>query len=197
MTLIPTMCELWSQKELSQVGGREALTTPTPLELRPVTVSGFLYNLGAGTRFVDVIRWCTNLVAQICGGRHSRTSHSKVCMDCVVGNGRRRGRSCHGGNLTRPSSSTRGELWKAMNGVVQGCSLSLVTVAYSTCLWMDGMNQQVPQIKATTMVDDRRLYAVGTEQFRILQEAVEYTKTIDDEVVTSSTAKIRWLQHHC
>ena len=91
-------------------GGREPLTTPTPLEVRPVTVSGFLYNLGAGTRFVDVIRWCTNLVAQICGRRHSRTSHSKVCMDCVVGNGRRRGRSCHGGNLTRPSSSTRGEL---------------------------------------------------------------------------------------
>ena len=37
------------------------------------------------------------------------------------------------------------------------------------------MNQQEPEIKATTMVDDRRLYAVGTENSRILEEAIEYT----------------------
>ena len=30
-----------------------------------------------------------------------------------------------------------------------------------TGLWMDGMNRQIPEIKATTMVDNRRLYAVG------------------------------------
>ena len=41
---------------------------------------------------------------------------------------------------------------------------------------MYGMKQQVPEIKATTMVDDRRLYAVGTEKFKILQEAIEDTK---------------------
>ena len=33
---------------------------------------------------------------------------------------------------------------------------------------MEGLNQQVAEIKGTTMVDDRRLYAVGTEKFRIL-----------------------------
>ena len=74
------------------------------------------------------------------------------------------------------------EVWKAMNGVVQGCSLSLVTVACITGLWMDGMNRQIPEIKATTMVDDRRLYAVGTEKFKILEEAIEYTKKFDEEV---------------
>ena len=69
-----------------------------------------------------------------------------------------------------------------MNGVVQGCSLSLVTVACITGLWMDGMNRQIPEIKATTMVDDRRLYAVETEKFKILEEAIEYTKKFDEEV---------------
>ena len=67
-----------------------------------------------------------------------------------------------------------------MNGVVQGCSFSLVTVACITGLWMEGMNQQVPEIKATTMFDDRRLYVAGTEKFRILEEAIEYTKKIED-----------------
>ena len=42
------------------------------------------------------------------------------------------------------------------------------------------MNQQVPEIKATTMFDDRRLYVAGTEKFRILEEAIEYTKKIED-----------------
>ena len=60
-----------------------------------------------------------------------------------------------------------------MNGVVQGCSFSLVTVACIAGLWMDGMNQQVPDIKATTMVDDTSLYAVGTEKCRILEEVIE------------------------
>ena len=153
-----------------------------------------------------------NLVAQVGGGRHPRKSHSRMCMDCAVGNGRRRGRSCHGGSrlvqilrhdrgggglhhdgedgsprpsLEAPSQlclpfetilSSRqsfGELWKAMNGVVQGCSFGLVTVACITGLWMGGTNQQVPEITATTMVDDRRLYAVGTEKFRILHEKRE------------------------
>ena len=50
------------------------------------------------------------------------------------------------------------------------------------CGWMDGMNRQIPEIKATTMVDDQRLYAVGTEKFKILEEAIEYTKKFDEEV---------------
>ena len=33
-------------------------------------------------------------------------------------------------------------------------------------------NQQEPEITATTIVDDRRLYGVGTETFRILEEAM-------------------------
>ena len=61
-----------------------------------------------------------------------------------------------------------------------GCSLGLVTVACTTGLWMDGMTLQVPEIKATPMVDDRRLYAVGTEKFRIIEEAIEYTKNDED-----------------
>ena len=60
-----------------------------------------------------------------------------------------------------------------MNGVVQGCSLSLVTVACIMGLWMDGVNRQIPEIKATMMVDDKRLYAVGTEKFKVLEEAIE------------------------
>ena len=48
---------------------------------------------------------------------------------------------------------------------------------------VDGMNRQIPEIKATTMVDDRRLHAMGTETFRILEEAIKYRKTIDDEEV--------------
>ena len=75
-----------------------------------------------------------------------------------------------------------GETWKALNGVVQGGSFSLVMVACIVGLWMEGLNQQVPEIKATTMVDDRSLYVVGTERFRILEEAIEYTKTYDEEV---------------
>ena len=43
--------------------------------------------------------------------------------------------------------------------------------------WMDGLNQQVPEIKATTMVDDRRLYA-----FRVLGEAIAYIKKFDKYV---------------
>ena len=54
-----------------------------------------------------------------------------------------------------------GEMWKAMNGVVQGRSFSLVTVACITGLWMGGMDHQVLEIKANTMVGDRRLFAVG------------------------------------
>ena len=62
---------------------KEANQMPTPLDFRPITVTSFLYGLWAGRRFVDVTR---------------RTSHSRGRMDCVVGNVRRRGRSCHGGN---------------------------------------------------------------------------------------------------
>ena len=82
-----------------------------------------------------------------------------------------------------------GEVWKAMNGVVQGCSLSLVTVACITGLWMDGMNRQIPEIRTTTMVDDRRLHAVGTEKFKVLEEAIEYTKKFDEEVGNKFNSK--------
>ena len=82
-----------------------------------------------------------------------------------------------------------GEVWKAMNGVVQGCSLSVVTVACITGLWMDGMNRQVPEVKATTMVDDRRLCAVGTEKFKVLEEAIEHTKKFDEEVGNKFNSK--------
>ena len=61
-------------------------------------------------------------------------------------------------------------------GVVWRCGLSLVTVTSITCFWMEGMNQQAPEIKATTMVDDRRLCVVSTEKFGILVEAIEHTK---------------------
>ena len=54
----------------------------------------------------------------------------------------------------------------------------LVTVACIIGLWMEGLNQRVPEVKVTTMLDDRRLYAVGS----ILEKAIEYTKTYDDEV---------------
>ena len=50
-------------------------------------------------------------------------------------------------------------------------------------LWMEGMNQRIPEIKATTMVDDRTLCAVGTEKFRILEEAIECTQKIFDDDV--------------
>ena len=82
-----------------------------------------------------------------------------------------------------------GETWKALNGVVQGCSQSLVTDAHVTGLWMDGMSQQVLEIKGTTMVDNRRLYAVGTENFRTFEEAIEYTTCFDDEVGNKFTSK--------
>ena len=48
---------------------KEANQTPTPLDLRPITVTCLLYNLWAGTRFVEVIRWCTTwLPKSIAGG---------------------------------------------------------------------------------------------------------------------------------
>ena len=52
------------------------------------------------------------------------------------------------------------------------------------------MSQQVPEIEATTMVDDRRLYAVGTEKFRILEEAIEYTKMMKRWVTSSKHASV-------
>ena len=68
---------------------------------------------------------------------------------------------------------TYGETRKALNVVVQGCSLCLVTEACITGSWMEGLSQQLPEI--TTMADDRRwLYAVGTEKIRIREEATKY-----------------------
>ena len=74
-----------------------------------------------------------------------------------------------------------GEMCRALNGVVQGCSFGIVTVACITGLWMDGMNQEVSEIKATTMVDDRRMYVVGAEKARTLEEAIGNIKH-DEEV---------------
>ena len=76
-----------------------------------------------------------------------------------------------------------------MNGVVQGCSLSLVTVACITGLWMDGTNRQIPESKATTMVDHRRLNAVGAEKFKVLEEAIEYTQKFDEDVGNKFNSK--------
>ena len=76
-----------------------------------------------------------------------------------------------------------------MNGVVQGCSLGLVTCARITGLWMNGRSPQVPEIKASKMVDDRRLCAVGTETFRILEKAIEYIKRFDEEVGNQVNSK--------
>ena len=42
---------------------------------------------------------------------------------------------------------------------------------------MEGLNQQIPEVKATTMVDDGRLYAVETEKYRTHEEAVKHRKT--------------------
>ena len=48
---------------------KETNQTPTALDLRPITVTCPLYNLWAGTRFVDVIRWCkTWLSKSVAGG---------------------------------------------------------------------------------------------------------------------------------
>ena len=48
---------------------KEANQTPTPLDLRPITVTCLLCNLWAGTRFIDVIRWCkTWLPKSVAGG---------------------------------------------------------------------------------------------------------------------------------
>ena len=46
--------------------------------------------------------------------------------------------------------------------------LSRLHVIIGLC--MDGTNQQVPDIKATTLVDDRRQYAVGTESSNFLRK---------------------------
>ena len=54
---------------------------------------------------------------------------------------------------------------------------------------MEGLDQQVPDIKDTTMVHDRRLYAVGTEKFRILEGVIEHTKTYDEEVGNQFNSK--------
>ena len=82
-----------------------------------------------------------------------------------------------------------GETLKALNEVVQRCCLSLVAVACATGLRMEGLIQLVPEIKATSMVDERRLHAIGTEKFRILEETIEYTKTYDEEVGNKFNSK--------
>ena len=64
-----------------------------------------------------------------------------------------------------------------------------------TGLWMEGLNQQVPDIKATTMVDDNRLYVVGTENFRTFEEAIEYAKHMMKKWATCSAARHRRSQH--
>ena len=47
---------------------------------------------------------------------------------------------------------------------------------------MDGVNRQIPEIKATTVVDDRRLYAVGDGEVQSLEVAIEFTKQLHEEV---------------
>ena len=47
---------------------KEANQTSTPLDFRPTTVTCFLYNLWAGTRFVDVIRWCKHWLPKSVAG---------------------------------------------------------------------------------------------------------------------------------
>ena len=84
-----------------------------------------------------------------------------------------------------------GEVWKAMNGVVQGCSLSLVTVACITGLWMDGMNRQIPEIKATTVVDDKRLYAGGRRSSKSLTKQSSTQRSLTKRSATSSTPRSR------
>ena len=58
---------------------KEANQTPTPLDLRPITVTCLLYNLWAGTRFIDVIRWYkTWLPKSVAGGIPENRIHECV-----------------------------------------------------------------------------------------------------------------------
>ena len=62
---------------------KEANQTPTPLDLRPITVTCLLYNLWAGTRFIDVIRWCkTWLPKSVAGGIPENRIQERVCGLC-------------------------------------------------------------------------------------------------------------------
>ena len=109
-------------------------------------VTCFLCNFWAGRRFVDVIRWCKTWLPKSVAGC---TPENRI-QECVR------------------------TVMLAMEGEEEG--VVLVTVASFSGWWMEGMNEQVPEIKATTMVDDRMLYASETKNFRIFEEAIENTE---------------------
>ena len=136
------------------------------------------------------IQECVWTVLLAMGGEEVRRScHGGNRLVQVLRHDRVRGGLLHDGEdgSPRPSVKAPGQLrlpfetilssrqscaetWKALNGLVKS------QLHRITALWVDGMNEQAPETRATTMVDDRKLYAVGTEKLRILEEAIDYTK---------------------
>ena len=178
---------------------------PAPLDHRPTTVTCLLYNLWARASLMSTggaKRGCPSLLWR----QASKSVYGLCCWQWKV-----RRKEFPRRQSTRPNFfdmivwvfTMMGEDGSPSQSVEApsrlrlpfemilswGCSHSLVTVAHITGLWMDGMSQQVPEIKGTTMVDNRRLYAVGTENFRTFEEAIEYTTCFDEEVDNKFTSK--------
>ena len=99
-------------------------------------------------------------------------------------------------------AGTLGRTWTCTNSIIQGCSLGLLATAALSSVWARVLEEEVPTVLCSSIVDDRRLCATGKEEApKQLQSAIQITRDFDrttgarfnssrNKLVSQSPAKV-------
>ena len=82
-----------------------------------------------------------------------------------------------------------GPCWRASNGLVQGCSLTLVAAMASATVWAKFVRASIPEATLARVVDDRRMFVSGPQSVEPSERVVRQTREYDADTGTVTNLK--------
>ena len=84
---------------------------------------------------------------------------------------------------------SRGPLWRASNGLIQGCSLTLVAAMAIATVWANFVRASTPEATLAEVIDDRRMFVSGPRSVEQLERVVKRTCEYDADTGTVTILK--------
>ena len=82
-----------------------------------------------------------------------------------------------------------GALWRSSNGLIQGCSLTLVAATAIATVSAKFVRASTPEATLATVIDNRRMFVSGLRSVEQLERVVKRTREYDADIGTVTNLK--------